>query len=120
MIKVKITGDGTWIGKRLHIVTFGFTIIDEGSVAKFATGNHTVCILKESESYESLALGLKDIRREIAEISSCGITIFGIEFSVRFFLVVIGNLMHQFVGLMQRILHSHVFGVNVQKVNAIH
>ena len=71
IIKVKMTGDGTWIGKRLHIVTFGFTVLDEGSVVKSAAGNHSVCLLKESENYESLALGLRDIREEMTDISSC-------------------------------------------------
>ena len=29
-IRVKLTGDGTNIGKRLHVVNFGFTLLDEG------------------------------------------------------------------------------------------
>ena len=62
VIRVKVTGDGTWMGKRLHIVTFGFTLLEEGSAAKSSSGNHSVCLLKQSEDYPSLALGLKDIR----------------------------------------------------------
>ena len=86
IIKVKMTGDGTWIGKRLHIVTFGFTVLDEGSVVKSAAGNHSVCLLKESENYESLVLGLRDIREEMTDISSQGITVSGIKFDVHFYL----------------------------------
>jgi hypothetical protein len=35
MIRVKLTGDGTNIGK-LHVVTFGFTIPEAGMGAKSA------------------------------------------------------------------------------------
>lgn len=70
VIRVKVIDDGTWIGKRLHIVTFGFTLLEEGSAAKSSCRNHSVCLLKQSEDYPSLALGLRDIRDEITEISS--------------------------------------------------
>ena len=33
-VRVKLTADGTYIGPRQYIVTFGFTILDEGSAAK--------------------------------------------------------------------------------------
>lgn len=32
-IKVKLTGDGTCIGKRLHVVNFTYTILNEGTHA---------------------------------------------------------------------------------------
>lgn len=83
---MKVTGDGTWIGKRLHIVTFGFTLLEEGSAAKSSCGNHSVCLLKQSEDYPSLALGLRDIRDEITEISSNGISVLGKKFDVHFYL----------------------------------
>ena len=86
VIRVKVTGDGTWMGKRLHIVTFGFTLLEEGSAAKSSSGNHSVCLLKQSEDYPSLALGLKDIRDEINEISSNGISALGKKFDVHFYL----------------------------------
>ena len=50
------------MGKRLHMVTFEFTVLDEGSVVKSAAGTHSVCLLKESLKYESLALGLGEVR----------------------------------------------------------
>ena len=37
-IRVKLTGDGTNIGKRLHVVNFGFTLLDEGDKAYSAAG----------------------------------------------------------------------------------
>lgn len=55
-VHVKLTGDGTYIGPRQHIVTFGFTLLDEGSAAKSFAGNHTVCIVRGPEDYDSLSI----------------------------------------------------------------
>ena len=85
VVRVKVTGNGTWVGKRLHIVTFGFTLLEEGAAAK-SSGNHSVCLLKQPEDYHNLALGLKDIRDEINQISSDGISVSGKKFDVHFYL----------------------------------
>ena len=53
-IRIKLTGDGTKIGKRLHVVNVAFTLLDEGEKAYSAAGNHCIAIIKEPESYESL------------------------------------------------------------------
>ena len=82
---MKVTGDGTWVGKRLHIVTFGLTLLEEGAAAK-SSGNHSVCLLKQPKDYHNLALGLRDIRDEINQISSDGISVSGKKFNVRFYL----------------------------------
>lgn len=37
-VRVKLTGDGTNIGKRLHVVNFGFTLLEEGDKAYSAAG----------------------------------------------------------------------------------
>lgn len=39
-IRVKLSGDGTRIGKRLHVTNFTFTILDEGPIAHTSEGNH--------------------------------------------------------------------------------
>ena len=83
---MKLTGNGTWIEKQLHIITIGFTLLEEGSAAKSSCGNHSVCLLKQFEDYPSLALGLRDIRDEITEISSNGISVLGKKFDVHFYL----------------------------------
>ena len=46
----------------------------------------TLCLLKQSEDYPSHALGLRDIRDEITEISSNGISVLGKKFDVHFYL----------------------------------
>ena len=70
-----MTGDGTYIGPRQHIVTFGFTVIDEGSAAKSFSGNHTVCIVKGPEDYDSLSVCLKDVIGEISDVHKQGLDV---------------------------------------------
>ena len=85
VIRVKLTGDGTNIGK-LHVVAFGFTIPEPGMSAKSAAGNHPVCILKDKEDYEQLRLGLSDIVRETADIQKNGLCVQGTTYHIDFLL----------------------------------
>lgn len=55
-IQVKLTGDGTNIGKRLHVINVTFTILDEGAKPMAADGNHLVAIIKVTENYDKLAM----------------------------------------------------------------
>ncbi len=64
-IRVKLRGDGTYIGKRLHIVIIAFTVIDEGAAAMMSEGNYALAILKTTENYENLQIELRDIVNEI-------------------------------------------------------
>ena len=81
---MKLTGDGTNIGKHLHVVNFAFTLLKEGDLAYTATGNHCIAIFKESESYDSMKLCLSDIIQDVKELSK--ITVCGIEFSITYYL----------------------------------
>ena len=67
-IQVKLSGDGTNIGKRLHVVNVTFTILDEGSKAMSASGNHLIAIIKEPEDYDKLAESLMDIRKDVESL----------------------------------------------------
>ena len=58
-IKIKLTGDGTRIARGFNIVNFAFTILDEQNKAHSVSGNYTIAILKATETYDELALGLK-------------------------------------------------------------
>ena len=86
IIRVKLTGDGTYIGPRQHIVTFGFTVLDEGSAAKSFAGNHTVCIIRGPENYDSLSTSLKDVIEEITEIHESGLEIDTTTYAIHFYL----------------------------------
>ena len=80
-IQVKLTGDGTNIGKRLHVINVTFTILDEGAKAMAADGNHLVAIIKVTENYDKLAIALADIRKDVESLKhvSVGTDCFEIE-----------------------------------------
>ena len=48
-LRVKLSGDGTNVGKRLHLINFTFTLLDEGSSVHSSQGNHILAVLKEPE-----------------------------------------------------------------------
>ena len=79
-MRVKLTGDGTKIGKHLHVVNFGFTLLDEGDKAYSPAGNHYLAIFKEPESYQSLKNCLKDIISEVNALST--IKVNGVTFEI--------------------------------------
>ena len=45
-IKIKLSGDGTNIGKRLTVVNFTFTILNEKEVAMGEKGNYVLAVIK--------------------------------------------------------------------------
>ena len=64
-VKVKLSGDGTLIGKRLKIVNFTYTILNEKDVATGEKGNYILAIIKTTESYENVQESLPDFRNEM-------------------------------------------------------
>ena len=65
------------------MVTFGFTVIDEGLAAKSFSGNHTVCIV---EDYDSLSVCLKDVIGEISDVHKRGLDVGSNAYTVHFYL----------------------------------
>ena len=84
MVRVKLTGDGTKIGKHLHVVNFAFTLLDEGDHAYTSAGNHCIAIFREAESYDSVKLCLQDIIHDVEKLKT--ITVCGIEFTITYYL----------------------------------
>ena len=84
-VRVKLTGDGTYVGPRQHIVTFGFTLLDEGSAAKSFAGNH-ISIVRGPEDYDSLSICLKDVISEISDIHNNGLEVDRNRYTVQFYL----------------------------------
>lgn len=64
-----MSGDGTFVGKRLHVVNLTFTILDEGKRAHSSDGNYCLAIFRQ-ESYDEMKTALSDIRQEIENLSS--------------------------------------------------
>ena len=50
-------------GKRLHVICFTFTILEEKTGSY--EGNHILAVFKEPESYDSLKNALADIIEEV-------------------------------------------------------
>ena len=67
VVQVKLSGDGTKIGKRLHVVAFTFTLLEEDQAGS-AAGNHILAVFKQPESYGCLKLALADIIVEVKEL----------------------------------------------------
>jgi len=80
--RIKLTGDGTRIARGLNVVNMAFTIIEEGANPHSDEGNHTIAIIKVSETYDELLKGLQDIREEARdlEVITIGQTIYRIIF----------------------------------------
>lgn len=83
-LRVKLTGDGTNIGKHLHVVNFAITILEEGDRAHSAAGNHCIATFKESESYDAMKLCLTDIVEDVERLKT--IRVLDHDFSIEFYL----------------------------------
>ena len=63
-VNVKLSGDGTCIGKRLHVVCFTFTVLEESEITGSYKGNHALAVFKTPEKYTFLKMALdKDVER---------------------------------------------------------
>lgn len=80
---MKLSGDGTNIGKRLYVINFTFTLLDEGNRTS-SRGNHILPVFKAPESYELLELALEDIRTEVQDL--CSIEFDGVSYEIEYFL----------------------------------
>lgn len=84
MVKVKISGDGTKVGKRLNIVNITYTIINEKNRAMSEKGNYLLAVVKTKESYDTLAESLSNIIEEMEQTTS--INVDGTAYPLEYFL----------------------------------
>ena len=82
-MNVKLSGDGTRIGKRLHVVLFTFTLLEEEQYCS-TLGNHILAIFKQPESYESLKSALADIIADVKRLTE--IVVDGVKFRIMYYL----------------------------------
>ena len=68
--RVKLTGDGTQIGRGFTVVNFAFTVLEEGEKAYSSAGNHIIGIFKVSEDYNALYEALQDIIIEANDLKT--------------------------------------------------
>ena len=64
--KVKISGDGTNIGKRLQLVTY--TILTEKDVAMNEKGKYFLAMIKTTENYDNLKESLADLNKKMSNL----------------------------------------------------
>lgn len=84
VIRVKISGDGTCIGKRLKLVNITFTILNEKGAAMSEKGNYVLAILKTTESYDNLKESLSDLTTERSKLSK--VEVGGKHYNIEYFL----------------------------------
>ncbi|XP_069113729.1 uncharacterized protein [Argopecten irradians] len=82
-LKVKISGDGTRVGKRLHVVNFAFNIVNEGSAHQIC---YPLCIVQTKEKYAELNIALDDLQRDVAELQGSKLKVGDREFTVNIYL----------------------------------
>ena len=106
-IRVKLSGDGTNIGKRLYVINITFTMLDEGGKAMSADGNHLIAVIKESENYDKLEQSLADIRKDVGSLQE--ISVGRLHFETEWFLGGggggTGNSLLVFVALVQQLYY---------------
>ena len=83
--RIKLTGDGTQIGRGFNVVNVAFTILDKGNKVLSASVSYSIGILKVSESdYHALSHALQDIISEAKDFKS--VTINNTEYKIDYFL----------------------------------
>ena len=76
-IKVKISGDGTNIGKRLKLENVTYTILNE-------KGNYVLAVITTTENYDNLKESLADLINEMSNLKE--ITLNNHKYSIEYFL----------------------------------
>ena len=81
-VNVKLSGDGTRIGKRLHVVCFTFTLLNEEDTTGSFEGNHILAVFKAPENYHFLKKALEDIIKDVELLKEIkvGLNTFSIDY----------------------------------------
>ena len=82
VLKIKLSGDGTRVGKRLQLLNVTYSIINEGKKASTKKGNYMLAIVKTKDDYEGIRDSLKDLREEMSSLDfiKCQEVSFKIEY----------------------------------------
>ena len=64
---LKLSGDGTAIGRNVDVINFTFTLPDSAGATSVA-GNHSLAILKAPEKCDEVRNGLQDIDSETCQL----------------------------------------------------
>lgn len=83
VLRLKLSGDGTKICRKLNMINITFTMLNEGKLAMSPCGNHTLAIINGTEDYEALKNSLSDLIKEVTELKS--ITVNELTFEIEYF-----------------------------------
>ena len=83
-INIKLSGDGTNIGKRLTVVNFTFTILNEKELAMGEKGNYVLALIKTTETYDNIRESLADLRMETSNLKE--ISVNNCTYQIEYFL----------------------------------
>lgn len=72
-LNIKLSGDGTNVGRKNTFVVVSLTILEEGQKAKTSKGNHILAIIKGKEDYQTLQTALEDIRTDIKNVNNINV-----------------------------------------------
>ncbi len=85
LIRIKLSGDGTNVSKRIKLINFTFSIIDEGLKARTSKGHYTLGIFEiEKENYENVKKSLDSLLKQIEVLNELEID--GTTYSLRYYL----------------------------------
>jgi len=86
-IQVKISGDGARMTRNSSFILLSFSLLQAGDDVMSSSGNHTIAIVKGSESYSTLKESFSNVFSEINEAIKQGhITVNDYEYNLEFFL----------------------------------
>ncbi len=68
-LTIKLTGDGTCVGSRLHVTHFGFVVITD----KWRTDDSILAIAKVPEKYDAILEVLKDLIMDTQTLQSVNV-----------------------------------------------
>lgn len=117
VIRVKISGDGTCIGKRLKLVNITFTILHEKEAAMSEKDNYVLAILKTTESYDNLKESLSDLTAEMTKLSK--VKVGGKHCNIEYFLDGDCKFLACVCGLGAATRITHVFDANALAIRGV-
>ena len=83
-LKVKLSGDGTKIYRKLNLINFTCMILNEKAIAMSPERNHTIVIINGTEYFDLLRESLSDFIEEIKTLSL--ITVNNLTFPIEYYL----------------------------------
>ena len=81
---MKLSGDGTCIGNRLHVVNFTYTMLNEGNIGMTESGNYVLAIIKTKENFDSIRVSLGHLKDEMENLKK--ITVNDKNYEIEYFL----------------------------------